>query len=126
MSKRQDRVNELLKREISGVIQREFDFTNCLVTVNAVDVTPDLKEAKVYISVLGGGLASVLHKLKEKRGLIQSKVVKRVVLKNTPVLDFKGDDSVEKGIDIVNLLEQVDEIPTAPPLDPEVDSSELK
>jgi len=54
MSKRLDRVNELLRREISAVIQREFEWQGSLVTVSAVDVTQDLKEAKVFVSVLGG------------------------------------------------------------------------
>ena len=62
MSRRQDRVNELLKREISNVIQRDFEFTDSLVTVNGVDVTPDLKEAKVFIGVLGGNETWVLDR----------------------------------------------------------------
>lgn len=115
MSKRLDRVNELLKREISAVIQREFEFKNCLVTVTAVDVTQDLKEAKVFISVLGPGLGSVISKLREKRGLIQSRMSKRVVLKNTPILDFRSDESAERGIEIVDLLDEVEKIPTAIP-----------
>lgn len=122
MSKRLDRVNELLKREISAVIQREFEFKNCLVTITGVDVTQDLKEAKVYVSVLGPGLATVMTKLKEKRGLIQTRVTKRVVLKNTPILDFRSDDQAERGIGLVNLLEEVEKIPTAPPEEEEADS----
>ena len=47
------RVNELLKRELSSLLVREMTFENLLVTVNQVDVTPDLKSAHVYISVLG-------------------------------------------------------------------------
>lgn len=114
MSQRLNRVNELLKREISSVIQREFDFKDSLVTITGVETTQDLKEAKVFVSVLGPGLGTVMTKLKDKRGLIQSRVTKRVVLKNTPVLDFRFDDGAERGIDIVNLLDEVDEIPKAP------------
>ncbi len=119
MSQRLHRVNELLKREISAVIQREFEFKDSLVTVTGVNVTQDLKEAKVFISVLGPGLGTVMARLKEKRGMIQSRVTKRVVLKNTPVLDFRSDDAAERGIDVVNLLEEVDELPTAPPAEDE-------
>jgi len=114
MSQRLNRVNELLKREISSVIQREFEFKDTLVTITGVVTTNDLKEAKVFVSVLGPGLGTVMTKLKEKRGLIQSRVTKRVVLKNTPVLDFRSDDGTERGIDIVNLLDEVDQIPPAP------------
>ena len=123
MSKRLDRVNELLKRELSSVIQREFEFKGSLVTITDVDVTQDLKEAKVFISVLGPGMGTVISKLREKRGLIQSRLTKRVVLKNTPILDFRSDDSAERGIDVVNLLEEVDQIPTAPPEDDELSDS---
>ena len=119
MSKRLQRVNELLKRELSSVIQREFEFKDCLVTITAVEVTQDLKEAKVFVSVLGPGLGTVMTKLKEKRALIQSRVTKRVVLKNTPVLDFRSDSAAERGIEIVSLLEEVDKIPTAPPAEDE-------
>ncbi len=115
MSMRLQRVNELLKREVGAVIQREFEFKNSLVTVTGVDVTQDLKEAKVFISVLGPGIGTVMTKLKEKRGLIQSRVTKRVVLKNTPILDFRFDGAAERGIDIINLLDEVEEIPLAPP-----------
>ena len=54
MSRRMDRVNELLKREISSVVQRDFEFDGSLVTVNAVEVSQDLKDARVFVGVLGG------------------------------------------------------------------------
>ena len=119
MSRRLDRVNELLKREISQVIQKEFEFTGSLVTVSAVKVAPDLKDAKVHISVLGKGEQSVLALLNTKHGLIQNRVSKRVVLRNTPVLRFVQDVSVERGVDVVNLLDEVAKLPTAPPAEEE-------
>ena len=119
MSRRTERVHELLKREISAVLQRDMEFTDSLVTVSGVEVTTDLKEAKVFISVLGGNEDWVLDKLEDERGLIQSKVMKRVVLKNTPVLAFRADHSAERGVDIVNLLDEVAQLPTAPPLEDE-------
>ena len=54
MSRRLDRVNELLKREISQVVQREFEWSGLLVTIGAVVVAPDLKDAKVFVGVVGG------------------------------------------------------------------------
>ena len=54
MSRRMDRVNELLRREISAVVQREFEWDGSLVTINAVEVSQDLKDAKVHVGVLGG------------------------------------------------------------------------
>jgi len=53
MSQRLDRINELLRREISTVLQRDFEFGGALVTVSGVDITQDLREAKVFVGVLG-------------------------------------------------------------------------
>ena len=125
MSRRLDRVNELLKREISSVLQRDFEWKGSLVTVNAVEVSQDLKDARVYIGVLGGHEEKVIHRLNGERGSIQGRVMKRVVLKNPPVLRFVGDDSVVRGVDIVNLLDEVAELPVAPP-EEEDDGETLK
>lgn len=114
MSLRLTRVNELLKREIGGVIQRDYEWHGALVTVSGVEVTQDLKEARVWVSVLAGNPVAIVEKLNHDHGAIQGKVMKRVVLKSTPVLDFRHDASAERGVDMVNLLEEVDKLPKAP------------
>ena len=119
MSRRMDRVNELLRREISAVVQREFEWDGSLVTINAVEVSQDLKDAKVHVGVLGGREEKVIGRLNDQHGFIQVRVMKRVILKNTPVLRFVGDHSVERGVDIVTLLDEVADIPTAPPVEEE-------
>jgi len=63
MSQRLDRINELMKREISSIVQRDFEFPNVLVTISDVEITDDLREGKVFVSVLGGALEPVLEKL---------------------------------------------------------------
>nr|MBR9810815.1 30S ribosome-binding factor RbfA [bacterium] len=123
MAKRQHRVNELLRREISGVLQRDFEWKNALVTVSDVDVTQDLKEAKVFVSILGGSAPGILDQLERKRGFIQGKVSKRVVLRNTPVLMFRQDKSAVRGVEVVNLLDEVSQLPTAPLEDEESSES---
>jgi ribosome-binding factor A len=115
MGRRLDRVNELLKREISQVVQRDFEWTGSLVTIGAVEVAPDLKDAKVHVGVIGGNEDAVVDRLNAKHGFIQGKVMKRVVLRSTPVLRFVRDNSAERGVDIVNLLDEVAQLPTAPP-----------
>ncbi len=119
MAKRLDRVNELLRREISAVVQRDFEWKNSLVTITAVDVTQDLKEAKVYVSIFGGSAPGILDQLARKRGFIQGKVSKRVTMRSTPVLSFRQDASAVRGVDVVNLLDEVEKLPTAPPEDVE-------
>ncbi|MCH7228913.1 30S ribosome-binding factor RbfA [Haloferula sp. A504] len=114
MSLRITRVNELLKREIGTVIQRDYEWHGALVTVSSVEATQDLKEARVWISIMAGNPVTILEKLNQQHGAIQTKVAKRVVLKSTPVLDFRHDASAERGVDMVNLLEEVDQLPKAP------------
>jgi len=117
--RRLDRVNELLRREISAVIQRDYAWHGALVTVSDIDITQDLKEAKVWMSILGGNVAAVLDKLNREHGSIQARIMKRVVLKSTPVLHFYHDASALRGVDLVNLLDAVEKLPKAPDEEPE-------
>ena len=113
MSQRLDRINQLLKQEISTIVQKDFEWKDMLVTISDVEVTQDMREAKVFVSVLGGNMNAVLEKLTQGKGKIQSQVNKRVTLRCTPVLMFRGDTSAERGVGIVNLLDEVDQLPTA-------------
>ncbi len=116
---RLDKVNELLRREIGTVVQRDYEWGGKLVTIAGVEATQDLKEGKVWVGVLGGDATPVIDKLNRDHGSIQTRVMKRVVLKSTPVLRFIHDASAERGVEIVNLLDEVDKIPKAPPPAPE-------
>src|SRR3954471_23012609 len=99
MKHRLDRVNEVLKRDLSALIQRELTFKAKLVTVQQVDVTPNLKQAHVYVSIIGTeeerhAAMAVLH---DHRIMLQKELSRRVVLKYTPQLHFRLDESVERG-----------------------------
>ena len=109
MSNRLARVRELLRREISRCIDRDFEFPGVLVTIHDVDVTPDLKKAHVFVGVVGseGSEASVLRQLNRKRGQIQNQVARRVVLKFTPRIEFRADHSVERGVRVVSILDSI-------------------
>jgi len=117
---RLDRVNELFRREVSAIVQRDYEWHGALVTVNEIEVTQDLKEAKVWVGVLGGHIHHVLDKLNRDNGAIQSKVMMRVVLKSTPELRFLHDVSASRGVGIVNLLDEVEKLPKAPDEEPAV------
>jgi ribosome-binding factor A len=116
--RRLDRVNELLRREISAVLQRDYEWHGVLVTVSDIEITQDLKEAKVWVSILGGAVGTVLEKLNREHGSIQTRIMKRVVLKSTPVLHFYHDASAVRGVDLVNLLDAVEKLPKAPDEEP--------
>lgn len=110
MSQRLLRVRQLMMREMSDVIRREFDFGGALVTVNDIDLTPDLRQGHVFVSTLGaaGREKSIIDTLNQKHGLIQNKMAKRVLLKNTPRLHFQHDESIKRGADMVTLIDGID------------------
>lgn len=122
MKHRLQRVNELLKRELGDLITRECQFPAQLVTVQQVDVTPDLKQAHVFISIIGAdedrhASMAILH---AARVQLQAALSKRVVLKFTPQLHFKLDSAAERGDRILHILDDLG-IPEPPPADPDED-----
>lgn len=119
MSKRLLRVNELLKRELGNYISREFEFSKVLVSVHSVEITPNLKQAKVFIGVIGDDKAiqAAIDKLNHNRVAMQSYIGKRVTMKFTPRLEFCSDDSIERGVRVLSLLEEIAEEETAAPSD---------
>ena len=112
MKHRLERVNELIRRELSEIINREVTFHAALVTVQQVDITADLKHAHVFISVMGSDddAKEAMARLHASRVNLQHLLSKRVVLKFTPHLHFKLDESIERGNRIIDLLGQI-EIP---------------
>lgn len=105
------RVRELMKRELSSIVQRDYEFKDVLVTINEVDVTPDLRQAHVFVSVLGAEhlQRKTLAKLQRDAGQLQVKISKRVVLRYTPRLNFKLDDSIERGVKLLSVIQGIDE-----------------
>ena len=109
MKHRMLRVNEVVKRELSGIIAREVTFEGALVTINYVDVKSDLKSAHVFVSVLGTEKPeSVMTKLEEHRPAFQAELARRVTMKFTPHLLFHLDESIARGSRVVEILQQID------------------
>ena len=102
------RVNEMLKRELSGLLAREMNFEQGLVSINQVDVTSDLKNAHVFVSVLGAAGASVINQLEAHRPALQSALARHVTLKYTPHLVFHLDDSIERGARVLEILKDLE------------------
>lgn len=110
MKNRLVRVAEILKRELSVIVLREVPSGGALITVNAVDVSPDLRNADVHVGVMGTAAQQkqVLERLEQARPLLQAECAKRVVLKFTPHLHFKLDASVERGSRVLDILDELD------------------
>ena len=109
MKHRKLRVNEVLKRELSIIVAREITFEGALVSINHVNVTADLKNAHVFVSVLGPAAGpSVINKLESQRAALQAELARRVVLKYTPHLVFHLDDSIERGTRVIEILQEIE------------------
>jgi ribosome-binding factor A len=93
------------------------------VTVTYVEVTPDMRTAKVHVSIMGSDTKQklCLHGLQSSAGFLQSKVAKRIDTRYTPRLEFVLDMGVKKSIEIAQILNRV--LPKDPPED-HVDDSE--
>ena len=105
------RINGEVLRELSNIIRGEIKDPriNPLTSVVAVEVAPDLKTCKAYISVLGDeeSQAKTLAGLKSAEGFIRSKLAKTVNLRNTPEIRFIMDQSIAYG---VNMSHKIDEV----------------
>jgi ribosome-binding factor A len=105
---RMRRVNEAIREILADAIATELkDPRIGFVTVTEVDTSPDLRAARVYVSVLGSEeeRESSLAGLRSSHGVLQSKIASRMRMKRTPTLSFEYDETVERGDRISRLLE---------------------
>ncbi len=105
------RINEEVLRELSNIIRMEVKDprVSSLTSVTACEVAPDLKTAKVYISVLGDEkeMQDTMAGLKSSAGYIRKLLAKNVNLRNTPELTFILDESIAYGVRMSKLIDEV-------------------
>ena len=116
-SNRIGRINEEVQRELAALIPTVKDpRVTGLISVTGVDVTPDLKFAKVYISVLEkSGSEQVLKGLKSAAGYLRRELGRALNLRSTPDLDFLQDDTMAIGAQIVEKLRNPEVVKPANP-----------
>ncbi len=111
MSLRTDRVEELLKRELSELIRRDIPVGEAgLLNVNLVKISKDLQQATVFVGILGNAQQKqrAMAMLQEGRRSIQSQLGRNVVLRYTPQLKFVIDESIERGNRVLEIMEELD------------------
>ena len=104
------RIDEEYRKELSQIIGYELKNPNVtgMISVTKVKVTPDLKYAKVYVSILNSkNIKETMDGLKKSSGFIRSELAKRINLRNTPELIFEIDDSLEYGAKIDSILKEI-------------------
>lgn len=106
---RMRRVNEVLREVVGAAISSDLSDPHIgFVTVTSVETSPDLRHAKVFVSVLGSTeeREDTMRALGRAHGVIQSKIAAETRMKRTPTLTFHYDDTVEKGVRISQLLDE--------------------
>lgn len=116
MGERKIRVGELIKRELSMALHGRWRAESVAITLTEVDISPDLKKATVYYSVLGGreAAAKAGKFLLSVRSQLRGIIGKNIVIKYTPELSFVYDPSVERGMRIIEILDNLGEASPQP------------
>jgi ribosome-binding factor A len=106
---RMRRINEVLREVVGAAISSDLSDPRIgFVTVTSVETSPDLRHAKVFVSVLGDEeeRASSLAALRSSHGVLQTRIAAETRMKRTPTLTFHYDDTIEQGVRISRLLEE--------------------
>ncbi len=111
MSRRRERFASALKTVVANLIQTDLNDPRIrgLITVTRVNISPDLRLAKVYVSVLGdeGVAKSTLSGLQHSAGHLQSLLKKYLEFRTCPILDFRLDEELKKSLATMALLDKV-------------------
>jgi len=111
MSRRGERTSKLIRREISGLLEREVNDPrlSMLISVTEVSLSPDLRHAKVFVSTLGNEInkEDMLAGFNNASGFLRRELASHLKLKYTPQLSFHYDDSIERGARLLKLIGQV-------------------
>jgi ribosome-binding factor A len=108
---RMRRVDESLREVVAATVTELADPRLGFVTVTGVETSSDLRSARVYVSVFGDETErdATLDALRSSHGVIQSRIASEQRMKRTPTLTFHYDDTIEKGVRISHLLDDVAE-----------------
>lgn len=118
------RVSESVRAVVAEAVGQLKDPRIGLVTITGVDVTPDLREARVFVSVLGNAQKrdATMAGLASAHGVLQAKINRQLSMRRTPTLRFSYDETVERAVRMTKLIEDVaSDLPPAddPPADEE-------
>ena len=105
------RINEEIQKELSGMIRNLKDprVQDTMISITRVETTPDLRYAKVYVSVLDkSDVKEVIKGLKSAGGYLRRELGRALSLRYTPELVFQADDSIDKGTHILKLLNDIE------------------
>ena len=117
MSNRTVRINELVQRELSRILRERYQSESVALTVTEVRVAPDLRDGRVFVSVVGDGetAAERFRWLRRQAPAIREELGRRIVLKYLPKLEYVLDDSAARTVRVLQLLDELDPQGGRPP-----------
>lgn len=104
------RVADLLQRKLAVLLQREVELSGIgLLTISSVDVSPDLAQASVYVSCLGGNVhkRDLIEALNKLAGRYRRQLSHELTMRSVPKIRFVYDDSVERGARLTSLIDSL-------------------
>ena len=112
MTRRTERLNDLLREEISQVLQHQVRDPRLggLLSITRVDISPDMRYARVFVSILGSEEEKdrALQGLVRAQGFFRRELARRLNLRRTPLLSFHRDDSIEEAARVLEIMGQVE------------------
>jgi ribosome-binding factor A len=111
MTRRAERVSSIIQQELSYLLREQVNDPRLtsLISITKVSTSPDLRLTKVFISTLGNNVNKneILQGFAAASGFLRKQLANRLKLKHTPELSFHLDDSIERGAEVLRLIEQV-------------------
>lgn len=111
MSRRIKRINQLIRKELSEMLQTDLNDPNLdsFVSINEVDTAPDLKTSKIYVGHISGDAdkEAILESLKKASGFLRKELYGRISLRYIPELKFYWDNTIEQGVHLMDVFESM-------------------
>jgi ribosome-binding factor A len=119
MSNRTVRVNELVQRELSAILRQRYQSETVAVTITEVRVSPDLRDARVFVSVIGDEETATqkLRWIRSKATEIRQEIGRRIILKFLPKFEYRLDESTERSTRMQRLIDEMGPAAAADPAD---------
>ena len=108
MSNRTVRINELVRREISDILRQDYQTESLALTITEVRVAPDLRDARVFVAVLGEEPDEKIRWLRKLAPTIRAEVGRRIVLKFLPRFEYVLDKSLGSSLKVLGILDEIE------------------
>lgn len=105
---RTSRVGKQIRRDLAKIIPREITLALGMVTISGVDVSPDLRQARVYVTIFGGDVERAIQHLNKVAGRLRYRLAQSSTTRTTPSLQFVHDSSIEYGCNLSTLIDSLE------------------